>query len=155
MRLIFPRFNGPIYCQKENCKDWTNDVKRLFTVVTIRISTGQYQFSSGLLGRSWKHRNILYICSTTMGLLQKDLFKGKWKYCHAAYHTMLAFLFFTRSCCVRLLSLSPPQSPRIAMPESGGWGGALEYFLGRYVPLGTPNCHPVLKKISPKIDTPF
>ena len=29
------------------------------------------------------------------------------------------------------------------------------YFLGGYVPPGTPNMHPVLKKISPKIDTPF
>ena len=36
-----------------------------------------------------------------------------------------------------------------------GGGGALEYFLGGYVPPGTPNWHPVLKKISPKIDTPF
>ena len=34
-------------------------------------------------------------------------------------------------------------------------GGALGYFLGGYVPLGTPNWHPVLKKISLKIDTPF
>ena len=34
-------------------------------------------------------------------------------------------------------------------------GGALGYFLGGYVPPGTPNWHPVLKKISPKIDTPF
>ena len=34
-------------------------------------------------------------------------------------------------------------------------GGALGYRLGGYVPPGTPNCHPVLKKISPKIDTPF
>ena len=33
--------------------------------------------------------------------------------------------------------------------------GALGYFLGGYVPPGTPNWHPVLKKISPKIDTPF
>ena len=29
------------------------------------------------------------------------------------------------------------------------------YFLGGYVPPGTPNWHPVLKTISPKIDTPF
>ena len=34
-------------------------------------------------------------------------------------------------------------------------GGALGYFLGGYVPPGTSNWHPVLKKISPKIDTPF
>ena len=34
-------------------------------------------------------------------------------------------------------------------------GGALGYFLGGYVPPGTPNWHPVLKKISPKINTPF
>ena len=33
--------------------------------------------------------------------------------------------------------------------------GALGYFLGWYVPPGTPNWHPVLKKNSPKIDTPF
>ena len=36
-----------------------------------------------------------------------------------------------------------------------GGGGALGYFLGGYVPPGTPNWHPVLKKISPKIDTPI
>ena len=36
-----------------------------------------------------------------------------------------------------------------------GGGGALGYVLGGYVPPGTPNWHPVLKKISPKIDTPF
>ena len=34
-------------------------------------------------------------------------------------------------------------------------GGALGYFLGGYVPPGIPNWHPVLEKISPKIDTPF
>ena len=34
-------------------------------------------------------------------------------------------------------------------------GGALGYFLGGYVPPGTPNWHPGLKKISTKIDTPF
>ena len=34
-------------------------------------------------------------------------------------------------------------------------GGALGYFLGGYVPPGTPNWQPVLEKISPKIDTPF
>ena len=34
-------------------------------------------------------------------------------------------------------------------------GGALGYFLGGHVPPGTPKWHPVLEKISPKIDTPF
>ena len=34
-------------------------------------------------------------------------------------------------------------------------GGALVYFLGGYVPPGTPNWHPVLKKNSAKIDSPF
>ena len=34
-------------------------------------------------------------------------------------------------------------------------GGALGYFWGGYVPPGTLNWHPVLKKISPKIDTPL
>ena len=33
--------------------------------------------------------------------------------------------------------------------------GALAYFLGGYVLPGTQNWHPVLQKISPKIDTPF
>ena len=49
--------------------------------------------------------------------------------------------------------------PRIPFPDQGpknpGGGGALGYFLGGYVPPGTPNWHPVLKKIFPKIDTPF
>ena len=45
----------------------------------------------------------------------------------------------------------------------GGWG-ALGYFLGGYVPPGTPNWHPVLEigqffiprsRIRPKTDTPF
>ena len=36
-----------------------------------------------------------------------------------------------------------------------GGGGALGYFSGGYVPPGTSNWHPVLKKISPEIDTPF
>ena len=34
-------------------------------------------------------------------------------------------------------------------------GGALGYFLGGYMPPGTPNWHHVLKIIRPKIDTPF
>ena len=34
-------------------------------------------------------------------------------------------------------------------------GRALGYFSGGYVLPRTPNWHPVLKKISPKIDTPF
>ena len=34
-------------------------------------------------------------------------------------------------------------------------GGDTWVFLGEYVPPGTLNWHPVLKKKSPKIDTPF
>ena len=45
------------------------------------------------------------------------------------------------ACCLAKLGLVP--------------GGALGYFLGGYVQPGTPNWHPVLKKNSPKIDTPF
>ena len=33
------------------------------------------------------------------------------------------------------------------LDQGGGSGGALRYFLGGYVPPGTPNWHPVLKKI--------
>ena len=40
-------------------------------------------------------------------------------------------------------------------PSPNGGGGALRYFLVGHVPAGTPNWQPVLKKISPKIDTPF
>ena len=52
----------------------------------------------------------------------------------------------------------------VSSPRPGGWGGALGYFWGGYVPpgtrslwapAGTPNWHPVLKKVSPKTDTPF
>ena len=50
----------------------------------------------------------------------------------------------------------------VSSPRPGG--GALGYFLGGYVPpgtrslwapAGTPNWHSVLKKVSPKTDTPF
>ena len=34
-------------------------------------------------------------------------------------------------------------------------GGALGYFLGGYVPPGTPNWHPVLKKFPLKLTAPF
>ena len=49
---------------------------------------------------------------------------------------------------------APESAIASACPGRAG-GGALGYFLGWYVPPGTPNLHPVLKKISPKIDTPF
>ena len=50
----------------------------------------------------------------------------------------------------------PAFSPAPAYFLYGGDpGGALGYFLGGYVPPGTPNWRPVLKKISPKTDTPF
>ena len=40
--------------------------------------------------------------------------------------------------------------------KGGGGGGHLGIFwVGMCVPPVTPNCHPVLKKNSPKIDTPF
>ena len=44
----------------------------------------------------------------------------------------------------------------LSRPERGGGGGHLGIFwVGMCVPPVTPNCHPVLKKNSPKIDTPF
>ena len=39
----------------------------------------------------------------------------------------------------------------IVTPGAFPWGGGLGYFLGGYVPPGTPNWHPVLKKISLKL----
>ena len=47
--------------------------------------------------------------------------------------------------------ITEPSLAAVAIPG----GGALGYFLGGYVPPGTPNWHPVLNKNSPKIDTPF
>ena len=41
------------------------------------------------------------------------------------------------------------------VPVTSTSGGGLGFFLGGYVPPGTPNWHPVLEKISPKIDAPF
>ena len=49
----------------------------------------------------------------------------------------------------------PSQSSEPACGVCPGGGGALGHFLGGYVPPGTPNWHPVLKKNSPKIDSPF
>ena len=63
------------------------------------------------------------------------------------------------TCCVRLHTLLHVVGSYCAKFEISilppGGEGALGYFLGGYVPPGTPNWHPVLKKISPKIDTPF
>ena len=53
---------------------------------------------------------------------------------------------------IRLVKYSTGDKYYLNFP---GGGGALGYFLGRYVPPGTPNWHPVRKKISPKTDTPF
>ena len=41
--------------------------------------------------------------------------------------------------------------PTVIITWGGGGGGALGYFLGGYVPPGTPNWHPVLKKIPLKL----
>ena len=57
---------------------------------------------------------------------------------------------------IRTLSMPPSVSVlsgfHVFLPPGGG---ALGYFLGGYVPPGTPNWHPVLNKLSAKIDTPF
>ena len=49
----------------------------------------------------------------------------------------------------------PTRDTHITKDMCTGIRGAPGYFLGGYVPPGTPNWHPVLKQISPKIDTPF
>ena len=49
----------------------------------------------------------------------------------------------------------PVNSKRSATQATTDPGGALGYFWGGYVPPRTPNWHLVLKKMSPKIDTPF
>ena len=52
----------------------------------------------------------------------------------------------------RTLRVAPNKCPLKILPQPPG-GALLGYFLGGYVPPLTPNWHPVLKKISPKIDT--
>ena len=53
------------------------------------------------------------------------------------------------------LTISKMHAPESAI-ASACPGRALGYFFGWYVPPGTPNWHPVLKKKNPpKIDTPF
>ena len=52
-----------------------------------------------------------------------------------------------------IISPTSPTTKLLSIQFRGG--GALGYFLGGYVPPRTPNWHPVLEKISPKIDTPF
>ena len=63
------------------------------------------------------------------------------------------------------LFITPGCEHEISDEKSSAWkrlfycltspGGALGYFLRGYVLPGTPNWHPVLEIISPKIDTPF
>ena len=55
----------------------------------------------------------------------------------------------------RTLRLAPNKCPLIIKILPQPPGAALGYFLGGYVPPRTPNWHPVLKKIFPKIDTQF
>ena len=62
----------------------------------------------------------------------------------------------------RVPFIAEPEIPEILTkwkspsPRGVGAGrGALGYFLGGYVPPGTPNWYPVLNTNSPKIDTPF
>ena len=52
-------------------------------------------------------------------------------------------------------SFSLIKSTRVYTGGGGGEGAALGYFWGGYVPPGTPNWHPILEEISPKIDTLF
>ena len=58
--------------------------------------------------------------------------------------------------------ITEPSLAAVAIP--GGGGGALGYFLGGYVPPGTPNWHPILKmgqffishsRIRPETDIPL
>ena len=64
-----------------------------------------------------------------------------WEICFLCYSLSHSLL------CVNIVEQNKTFSP--------GGGGALGYFSDGYVPPGTPNWHPVLKKISPEIDTPF
>ena len=65
----------------------------------------------------------------------------------APIHPCKSFVFVSQHDCV----VTDPSLSGMAVTRGGG--GALGYFLGGYLPPGTPNWHPVLKKIPPKTDT--
>ena len=60
------------------------------------------------------------------------------EYCHTVFPVTCQF---------------PCSAVHCVLAARGEGGGAIGYFLGGYVPPGTPNWLPVLKNIFPKIDT--
>ena len=50
---------------------------------------------------------------------------------------------------IQKISFDAASIPVSGEVSRGGGGGALGYFLGGYVPPGTPNWHPVLKNNFP------
>ena len=56
--------------------------------------------------------------------------------------------------CITIELLLERKIEEVVRSLAGGGGGTW-LFLGGYVPPRTPNWHPVLTKISPKIDNPF
>ena len=67
----------------------------------------------------------------------------------------IAFQMQSQDCALTKIAETLILSQSNQSNQSRARGGTLGYFLGGYVPPGTPNWHPVLKKISPKIDTLF
>ena len=89
--------------------------------------------------RSWKFR-ALALVRANQRIMACEMFTIRGLgYCHTVFLVKCQF---------------PCSAVHCVLAARGG-GGGLRYFLGGYVPPGTPNWHPVLKKISPKIDTPF
>ena len=83
-------------------------------------------------------------------MLKYDVLHNKLSSFNTLFILALYFVFVHKI----IFGVTRYRSQYMVKMDPGG-GGALGYFLRGYVPPGTPNWHPVLRKISPKIDTPF
>ena len=165
VQLFFITIITLILCLRERAR-------KLFKVPLCMLSAVlQYNFMS---------RRRCFWISVSDGALDCDLLA--WTHLqHTRFAPALAFIFARKcdgctpelemnlptvlcpssavSCCNKFFSLLSItyQSPSAMILRilSFGGGGALGYFLGGYVPPGTPNWHPGLKKFPPKIDNPF
>ena len=116
--------------------------------------------------------------TTVVGILQSRICSVICLVLKFAHHSLTAHWQHSteglnRLCCMAFrnsnlaTTLAPKEISAALLTSLCGWyplpnlrssrvpGGALGHFLGGYVPPGTPNWHPVVEKISPKIDTPF
>ena len=81
---------------------------------------------------------IMHICSVVIYPLEKKIHWNK-QHFGTRYKSFVAYRPPFTHCICEVVTGTP------------GGGGTLRYFLGGYVPPGTPNWHPVLKKIPLKL----